>query len=69
MRINSGGGDGFNRYMVECEYYYLMLFKIFANRFNRYMVECEYRMILIKDEASPSFNRYMVECELHSDRM
>ncbi len=69
MRINSGGGDGFNRYMVECEYYYLMLFKIFANRFNRYMVECECWIPEAGERVIASFNRYMVECELHSDRM
>ena len=63
VRINSGGGDGFNRYMVECEYYYLMLFKIFANRFNRYMVECECWIPEAGERVIASFNRYMVECE------
>ena len=31
----------FNRYMVECEFQYLILEFFAGFRFNRYMVECE----------------------------
>ena len=38
----SGGSDGFNRYMVECEFRtYLKVGKKKYYSFNRYMVECE----------------------------
>ena len=33
--------DGFNRYMVECEYRGFLKEKYLALSFNRYMVECE----------------------------
>ena len=36
------GGQGFNRYMVECESYQYYTFAALQSGFNRYMVECEY---------------------------
>ena len=35
--------SGFNRYMVECESFSLLVRIIRYLRFNRYMVECEWR--------------------------
>ena len=35
--------NGFNRYMVECEYNKLSSEIVGIYCFNRYMVECEYR--------------------------
>ena len=32
----------FNRYMVECEFKYIINYYNFFYSFNRYMVECEY---------------------------
>ena len=34
-------GVGFNRYMVECEFFLYLQFNCFDHGFNRYMVECE----------------------------
>ena len=33
--------QGFNRYMVECEYKTMSALSVEVIRFNRYMVECE----------------------------
>ena len=34
--------NGFNRYMVECEYLFIISYTINGYSFNRYMVECEF---------------------------
>ena len=38
---------GFNRYMVECEFYLIGCLFLLRIRFNRYMVECEYELAQI----------------------
>ena len=34
--------EGFNRYMVECEFVFASMTTTVDSRFNRYMVECEF---------------------------
>ncbi len=55
--------DGFNRYMVECEYTRTGSESETATGFNRYMVECEFHPRGLPVHLSCRFNRYMVECE------
>ena len=38
----AGVASGFNRYMVECEYYFRTVQLYLQHGFNRYMVECEF---------------------------
>ena len=41
LRVSMFVDFGFNRYMVECEYFGFLLNEKELESFNRYMVECE----------------------------
>ena len=55
--------NGFNRYMVECEYRKTLHVSADVCSFNRYMVECESTLYMKNYQLENGFNRYMVECE------
>ena len=48
MSILKIAGEGFNRYMVECEFATISIITHINPSFNRYMVECEYYLIILK---------------------
>ena len=49
---NYKNGNGFNRYMVECEFEYIDKDLTGELSFNRYMVECEYQQLRLSHKIN-----------------
>ena len=54
---------GFNRYIVECKFFYGNASPVPTGGFNRYIVECKYKMGTSMEMIQNGFNRYIVECK------